>query len=213
MVDESLLWQGQTPVRSIAKSLELAIACSAEARKKNKFGGWRYSPDATDADTSVSGAVLMGLFAARNAGMDVPDEVINGGMDFMRRSTATDGSVAYTGGLANMGGSLNLTAISSLVGAISKTKDTEQYKGAIKKLVDNMGEPASSNYVEYFRYYAAQSLFQGDYQAWQKWNDKTIRELKQSQKDDGSFNSGPYETGMSLLALALNYRLLPIYER
>ncbi len=212
-VDESLLWQGQTPVRSIAKSLELGIQCAAEARKKSAYGGWRYSPDATDSDTSVSGAVLMGLFAARNAGMDVPDETINGAMEYMRRSTGTDGSVAYTGGLGGMGGSLNLTAISSLTGAISKTKDTDQYKASLKRLVDNFENPETNGHPEYFRYYAAQSLFQGDYATWQKWNDKTIRELRQNQSSDGSFNGGAYETSMSLLALALNYRLLPIYER
>jgi hypothetical protein len=40
-----------------------------------------------------------------------------------------------------------------------------------------------------------------------------VRELRDLQKEDGSFNDGSYETGMSLLALALNYRFLPIYER
>jgi hypothetical protein len=213
-VDESLLWEGQKPVRSIAKTLELAIQCTAEAQKKNKWGGWRYSPDATDADTSVSGAVLMGLLAARNAGMDVPDEVINSGMDYMRRSTGTDGSVAYSGGFGGMGGSMNLTAVASLVGAISKSKDTDQYKAALKRLVDNLDTPQpGGSYAEYLRYYTAQSLFQGDYAAWQKWNAGTIRELHQTQGTDGSFSGGAYETGMSLLALGLNYRLLPIYER
>jgi len=37
------------------------------------------------------------------------------------------------------------------------------------------------------------------------------------QQKDGSFDGGtwgaPYGTSMSLLALALNYRFLPIYER
>jgi hypothetical protein len=37
--------------------------------------------------------------------------------------------------------------------------------------------------------------------------------LSETQAPDGSFNNGPYETGMALLALGLNYRFLPIYER
>ena len=86
-VDETLLWQGGKAVRSIGQTLDLAIRCAATSQKKNQFGGWRYSPDATDADTSVTGAVLMGLLAARNAGMDVSDEIINGAMEYMRRST------------------------------------------------------------------------------------------------------------------------------
>jgi hypothetical protein len=59
----------------------------------------------------------------------------------------------------------------------------------------------------------AQALFQGDYASWQKWNTATARVLSETQAADGSFNNGPYETGMALLALGLNYRFLPIYER
>jgi hypothetical protein len=212
-VDESLLWQGERPVRSIAQTLDLAIHCAETAQKKNKFGGWRYSPDATDSDTSVTGAVLMGLLAARNAGMDVSDDTINAAMEYERRSTGSDGSVAYSGGFGGMGGSMNLTAVAALVGAVSKSKNTDQYKACLKRLTDNLETPESGNYPEYFRYYMAQALFQGDYNAWQKWNGAKIRELRDIQRDDGSFSGGAYETGMSLLALALNYRFLPIYER
>jgi len=211
-VDESLVWQGEKPVRSIAQALNLCIGCAVTAQKKNRFGGWRYSPDSVDSDMSVTGAVLMGLLAARNAGMDVPDDVIKNAMEYARRSTGSDGSVAYTGGLGGMGGSMNLTAIATLVGAVTKTKDTDQYKAALKRLQDNLDYHEAGTYAEYFRYYMAQALFQGDYGAWQKWNAEKVRELQGIQHDDGSFG-GAYETGMSLLGLALNYRFLPIYER
>jgi hypothetical protein len=211
-VDESLLWEGGKATRSIGQTLDLAIRCAATAQKKNRWGGWRYSPDATDADTSVTGAVLMGLLAARNAGLDVPDETVNAAMEFMRRSTGKDGSVAYSGGFGGMGGSMNLTAISTLVGAVTKTKDTDQYKASLKRLQENL-ETRETSYPEYNRYYMAQALFQGDYAAWQKWNDAKVRELHDAQHDDGSFGNGAYGTGMSLLGLALNYRFLPIYER
>ena len=211
-VDESLLWEGSKPVRTIGKTLDLAIRCTVASQKKNRLGGWRYSPDAVDADTSVTGAVLMGLLAARNAGLDVPDETVNAAMEYMRRSTAKDGSVAYSGGFGSMGGSMNLTAISTLVGAVTKTKDTDQYKASLKRLQENL-EHHETTYPEYFRYYMAQALFQGDYDAWQKWNAGKVRELHDAQHDDGSFGNGAYGTGMSLLGLALNYRFLPIYER
>ena len=211
-VDESFLWEGNKPVRSIGKTLDLAIRCSVAAQKKNRWGGWRYSPDATDADTSVTGAVLMGLLAARNAGLDVPDETVNAAMEYMRRSTGKDGSVAYSGGFGSMGGSMNLTAISTLVGAVTKTKDTDQYKASLKRLQENL-EHHETTYPEYFRYYMAQALFQGDYEAWKKWNEAKVRELHDAQHEDGSFGNGAYGTGMSLLGLALNYRFLPIYER
>ena len=212
-VDESRLWEGGKPVRSIAQALDLAIRCAATSQKKNQLSGWRYSPDSTDADTSVTGAVLMGLLAARNAGMEVSDETVNGALEYIRRSTGKDGSVAYTGSFGGMGGSMNLTAISALVGAVSRTKETEQYKASLARLLDSLDHKESGSYAEYFRYYMAQALFQGDYMAWQKWNAEQVRELREMQQDDGAFAGGAYNTGMSLLGLALNYRFLPIYER
>jgi hypothetical protein len=211
-VDETMLWEGEKPVRSLAAALQLAIQCAATSQKKNRFGGWRYSPDATDADTSVTGAVLMGLLAARNAGLEVADATVDAALEYMRRSTGKDGSVAYSGGLGGMGGSMNLSAISALVGAVSKTKETEQYKAALRRIVEGL-EQRETSYPEYNRYYMAQALFQGDYAAWQKWNGAKVRELHEMQREDGAIGQGAYGTGMSLLAIALNYRFLPIYER
>ena len=212
-VDESLLWQGEASKdRTIAKALDLAVRCSSTSQKKNRWGGWRYNPDSTDADTSVTGAMLMGLLAARNAGMDVPDETVNAGLEYMRRSTGRDGSVAYSGGMGGMGESMNRTAIATLVAAVSKQKDELKYPATLKQLTSKL-EHRESTYEEYFRYYMAQALFQGDYASWQKWNAMTVRQLNESQQEDGSFKGNSYSTAMSLLALALNYRFLPIYER
>jgi hypothetical protein len=213
IVDEELLWQGaEKRGPSLAKVLQRGIDCSVNAQKKNRWGGWRYSPDATDADTSVSGAVLMGLLAARNAGMEVPDATIDGALEYFRRNTGRDGSVAYSGGLGGMGDSMNRSSIATLVAAVSKQKDQEKFAATVKHLTSRL-EHRESGYPEYFRYYMAQALFQGDYEAWQKWNAMTVEYLHETQGEDGSFNRSAYSTGMSLLALALNYRFLPIYER
>jgi hypothetical protein len=216
MLDEETLWQGeqdQANRRTIGQALELAVRCAVTSQQRNPYKAWRYSPDARDADTSVSGAVLMGLLAARNAGVRVPDEAIDQAMEYFLSMTSASGDVGYAG--LGHGGSYNLKAISGLVLAIGKRKDAEQYVGVLRQMTSNL-EHTERGYAEYYRYYAAQSLFQGDFAAWSKWNQKTIRELKELQREDGSIDSqfGPsYGTSMSLLALALNYRLLPIYER
>jgi hypothetical protein len=65
-------------------------------------------------------------------------------------------------------------------------------------------------------YYEAQALFQGDLDAWTKWNEILIRQLKAAQQPDGSIRgrfNPTISTSLSLLSLALNYRFLPIYER
>jgi hypothetical protein len=70
--------------------------------------------------------------------------------------------------------------------------------------------------MEYQYYYQAQALFQGDVEAWKKWNTLLVRQLKASQQADGSFPSqfgAATGTSLTLLGLALNFRFLPIYER
>ena len=213
-VDESLLWNegGGDKKRSIGQALDLAVRCAVASAQKNPFGAWRYSPDATDADTSVAGAVLMGLMAARNAGMPVPDDTINKAIEYIRKSTAKNGFVAYSGGFGGGGESMARSSVATLVYAIAKHKDWEEFAATLKHISADL-EHNEGGHPEYYRYYAAQALFQGDYDAWQKWNLNTIRHFKDSQAPDGSFGSSSYQTAMSLLALALNYRFLPVYER
>lgn len=215
--DESRLWDGSEPkeqTRSIGEALDLAVRSAITAQNKNPWGGWRYSPDSTEADTSVSGAILMGMLAARNAGIEVPDTAIDKALEYFRKSTAENGMVAYSG-FGGMGESMNRSSIAALVYSVGKKREWNEFGATVKYIAGNL-EHLEQSHPNYFRYYMAQALFQGDFEAWKKWNREIIRQLKSEQQGDGSFvgTQGPeYGTGMSLLALALNYRFLPIYER
>lgn len=215
-VDERNLWpQKGANQRSIGQALELAVRCALTSQKKNTLGAWRYSPDAADADTSVSGAVLVGLLAARNAGIEVPDEAVDRAISYYRTMTSTGGQVAYSGGIGGMDESAARISIGTLVYAIARRKDLAEFKATLGHLTQNL-ESLPGAWPEYTRYYEAQALFQGDVAAWERWNTLLVRQLKQAQASDGSFQGqyGPtVGTSMSLLALALNYRFLPIYER
>ena len=213
-VDERTLWPNGKGPRSIGQTLELAVRGAITSQKKNPLGAWRYSPDSRDADTSVSGAVMVGLLAARNAGIEVPDEAVDRAISYFRQMTSKSGQVAYSG--LGFDDSLARVSIATLVYSIGRRKDLEEFDLALGYLKQRL-EQQSGNWAEYTRYYQAQALFQGDVDAWEKWNKLLIRQLKQMQQANGSFRGqmgGPsIDTSMSLLALALNYRFLPIYER
>ncbi len=214
-VDERTLWAGQKAPRTLGQALELAVRAAVTSQKKNPLGAWRYSPNATDADTSVSGAVLVGLLAARNAGLEVPDEAVDKAVSYFTKMTSDSGEVGYSG-LGGFGESTARTSIAALVYALSHRKDLPHFKYTVGNLTKNL-EQQTQQWPEYARYYQAQALFQGDLTAWEKWNKLLVRQLKGAQQADGSFRAGQFgpdlSTSMSLLALALNYRLLPIYER
>jgi len=217
-VDDRNLWTGNEPNRrSIGTSLELAVRASITSQKKNTFGGWRYSPNSTDADTSVSGAVLVGLLAARNAGIEIPDESIDRAIKYYTQMTSNSGQVGYSGGFGGFDESFARISIATLVYAVARRKDLPQYKATLGYLTQRLENSSSGDhYKEYTRYYQAQALFQGDVEAWEKWNKVLVRDLKANQAADGSLPGqfGPQiGTSMSLLALALNFRFLPIYER
>ncbi len=218
-VDDRALWPNANDAknRSIGQSLELAVRAAITSQKQNSLGAWRYSPSGNDADTSVAGAMLVGLLAARNAGIEVPDESIDRAIAYFVSMTAPSGQVAYAGGIGGFDESLARISIGTLVYAIARRKDLPQYKQTLTYLSDKLeGGSAGHGGVEYQRYYQAQAFFQGDIQAWEKWNKNLVRELKSVQGADGSFQ-GSYgksvSTSLSLLALAVNYRFLPIYER
>jgi hypothetical protein len=216
-VDDRNLWaEGDKKRRTIGKSLELAVRAAITSQKKNQLGGWRYSPDATDADTSVSGAVLVGLLAARNAGIEVPDESIDRSVNYFTKMTSPSGQVGYSGGFGGFDESIPRISIATLIYAVARRKDLTQYKATLGYLTQRIENTSQDHWSEYGRYYQAQALFQGDVDAWEKWNKLLVRQLKQTQAADGSIQGQmgtALGTSMSCLALALNYRFLPIYER
>src|SRR5262249_28024836 len=153
-----------------------------------------------------SGAVLVGLLAARNAGIEVPDEAIDKAIGYYVSMTAPSGQVGYTGSVGGMGDSLARSSIATLVYALARRKDLPQYKHALGHITQQL-QAVPPQWPEYARYYQAQALFQGDLAAWEKWDKDLVRQLKQAQLPDGSFRGqfGPaFSTSMSLLALALN---------
>jgi hypothetical protein len=226
-VDDRTLWTesaaGGQKGRSLGQALELAARCAVTSAKNNPLGAWRYSPDAKDADTSVSGAVLMGLLAARNAGVEVPDEAIDRAIKYFASMTGPNGQLGYSGGAG--GGSDAVTSIGVLVFAIAGQKALPQYPKALSYLKGRSAsreQQGMEGYPTYTRYYRAQALFQGDVEAWEKWNAGLVKELKTMQAKDGSFSGfagrgggfgGTVDTALALLSLAVNYKFLPVYER
>ncbi len=94
-VDERALWPDAKTPRSVGQALELAVRTAITSQQKNPKGAWRYSPVAREADASVTGAVIIGLLAARNAGIEVPDESIDKAIGYLRSMTDSSGDVSY----------------------------------------------------------------------------------------------------------------------
>jgi squalene cyclase len=194
----------------LGPALQQAVRLILSSQANNPFGAWRYSPESNDADTTVSGCQLVALFAARNAGIGVPEEAIQKGLKFFASCQTPEGGFGYTSAASP---NAARTAIGCLVLALAKEKNGKSFKAAFDFLQKT---PTDSTYQQYFLYYGSQAFFHASPQAWQSWNRKNIKTLATSQNADGSWDGQfgqTFSTAASLLSLALNYRYLPIYER
>ncbi len=194
----------------LGKALAQAVALILDSQRNNPRNAWRYSPESRDADTTVSGAQMVALFAARNAGIGVPEEAIQKGLGFFESCQTSEGGYGYTSASGPNG---PRTAIGTLVLALAREKDSEAFRRAFAYL---RKAPRSSSYYQYHLYYASQAFFHADPAAWEAWNRSNVAELERSQNPDGSWSGqfgSTFCTSACLLSLALNYRFLPIYER
>jgi hypothetical protein len=197
----------------IGPALKKAVELIISSQDKNRFKGWRYSPDANDADSTVSGACFVAMMAARNAGLKIPDKNIEDALKFFTdcQNPAT-GDIGYMPRSGSHGGAT--TAIGVAAFAYARKKDNPTFTKAVKSLKGN--DENGGSYPFYLEYYAAQAYFQTDFKAWQDWNERQIKRLGEMQNDDGSWDAGlgpATTTALGLLSIALNYRYLPIYER
>jgi hypothetical protein len=202
---------GQVHDERIGPALRKAVDLILNSQARNPEGAWRYSPDSSDADTTVSGAQMVALFAARNAGIGVPEKSIRKALQFFAQCQTPDGGVGYTSP-GNPDGAR--TAITVLVFSLAKEQRSAVYRTASEYLRAN--PDGQEIYLQYYLYYAAQAYFRISPRAFDEWNSGNVKLLETTQLDDGSWSSplGPtFSTAASLLSLALNYRLLPIYER
>jgi hypothetical protein len=203
---------GLTNDLRLGPALEKATMLIVSSQKSNPKGGWRYSPDSQDADSTISGAQLVALFAARNAGIKVPEETIEKGKAFLLTCQDSKGGFGYTNA---SGANLPRSAIGSLILSLAKDTTTDAYRSSVEFLKEN-AQFGDQGHKYYSLYYTSQAMFRASPSMWNSWNFQNFKRLQSTQKDNGSWNGNygqTFVTSAALLSLALNYRYLPIYER
>lgn len=203
---------GTIPDQRVAAALKSAVSLILNAQQRNPHGAWRYTPDSSDADTTVTGCQVVALIAARNAGIPVPQSAFRKANRYMTACRASDGSYGYT---SPSNGRPTLAAIGSLCLSLLKETESAGYQATLNYLQSKL-DYRDDQYPFYFEYYMAQALYHGSEELWTEWNEKNIRLLSVTQNRDGFWSSGKGEsfaTSAALLSLALNYSFLPVYER
>lgn len=205
----------------IRKRLEKAVALLLKAQNTtvDPFkGGWRYYANSPDADLSVTGWQILALKAAKNVGCDVPSQRIDLAMGFIRRCwDAQAGGFSY---MPQGGGpttaSCTGTGILALQICGNDRTSKEVLQGGSYLLKNRIKQ--GEMYFYYSLYYGAQATFQLGKNYWNVYRPYLHKELFDSQQRNGSWldveGLGPsFGTSMSILALTVEYRFLPVYQR
>lgn len=189
---------------------------------QNKEGGWRYRPQRSEADISVTICQVMALRAARNAGLFVPNETISRCVDYVKKSQNENGGFSY---MVQGGESAFPRSAAGVVALYSAGvyEGPEITKGIqyLNEFLPKRGVVRRESYYYYGHYYAVQAMWQAGGKDWQNWYPAIRDELTEwpgehRQRNDGSWNSPyspEYATAMALIVLQMPENCLPIFQR
>jgi hypothetical protein len=176
------------------------------------YGGWRYGPDSTDSDLSVTGWQILALKAAVNAGFSVPDHVFPTAAGFVSSLHGkNDGSFRY-----DSPGDSGSSCARAGMGALSLqlcgfTKDP-MIAPAVRFMQDhapswNIEEPGNG-YPFYYWYYGTRVMYLAGGDDWRIWKDWMCRFLVDHQNADGSWDGAQSEENLDAYRVALGALML-----
>lgn len=202
----------------LPKAIKVILDAQNVRKAADHDGGWRYNPDSTDSDTSCSGWALMALRSARLNGARIPRSAIERAVKYMR--VHHHPKIGCFGYQDTMQHSVTLSGAGILCLELCGRHEDPDSLSAAKYLMSVYEDKLPGmGYAYYGLYYAAQGLFQiggGNWKEFSRWMYSTYLPR---QNEDGSWpahraeTSQPYATAMTILAFAVPYRQLPVYQR
>ena len=108
---------GETRHPAMREKLNRAIQLivTSQSTQGSHSGGWRYQPKPGDSDISVTVLQVVALRAAKNGGLDVPQQTIDDAVAYVKRcSVGSTGGFAYQAGGFGPGYARTAAAIYSL---------------------------------------------------------------------------------------------------
>jgi hypothetical protein len=204
--------------RALSRAVMVIVKAQDVSKGPDHAGGWRYQPNSNDSDISVTGWQVMALRAAKSAGCAVDSVRIDRAVAYLKRCAVKDGGFAYQ---PRQGPSNPRTGVGILALEICGSHLTPEAVAGSQYLLKHPPRWGSA-YFFYEAYYCSQAMFQVGDEAYRGYQRRLVSILLEHQQQDGSWNSGDgsdqsagrnYCTAMGVLALAVEYCYLPIYQR
>ncbi len=190
------------------------------AKEPSAAGGWRYNAGSTDSDISVSGWMILALRGAREVGLTVPKRNIDQAVAYMKRCSHPLGGFGYQpGGDANLARTGTGVLALQICGDLQSPEAVRGGEFVLKNQLQWQGP-----FFFYTVYYCSQGMYQLGGTFWEGWKAQCEPLLLKHQNADGSWSPPPNEThehqagpayctAMAVLALSVEFKYLPIYQR
>ena len=204
---------------ALRKSVDLLIQCQSDR------GGWRYQPQKSDEDLSVTVMQIVALRAANNAEIPVPAATIEKAVTYVKSCADPAGGYGYQNGSRKP----PTTAAGIVSLQLLGYHEDPTIPAALDYLVSlpvEWGNAGDISYYFYFHYYAMQATYQAGGKHWSDWHPRVRELLLEKQNPDGSWDMpgggesdgvvGPnkvYWTSMATLVLEVYMHFLPAYQR
>lgn len=203
------------------EAVNLILRAQNVAKDRHSTGGWRYHPNSMDSDISCSGWQLLALRSAERNGLPVPRRNIESAVEYIERCVHPLGGFAYQPGGDRATPARTGTGILSLQ-ICGEFNSPTAFRGGdwlLRQPLEWRGP-----FFYYAAYYCTQGMYQLGGVYWKNWRPLTEALLLSQQNDDGSWpfppeetferHAGiPYCTAMAALALSVDFKYLPIYQR
>jgi len=209
----SQVWgmSGDPDVKKVLKkAVDLIVKC------QNHEGGWRYEPQPTGADISVTIMQVMALRGAKDSGLHVPKETITKAIGYINKCYDKK-SGGYRYQPQSYGPGYARTAAGVCVLQLAGEYDKKEIEGAIRYM-ESTGE--DRQHYWYGHYYAAHAFHQIGDKKWEEYYERMSKKLLSTQQKDGNWRDskeghvGPaYQTAIAILILSVPAHYLPIYQR
>ena len=206
--------------RELRKSVRDGVRLTC--RCQSPEGGWYYQPVARGHEGSITVTQVQALWAARQAGITVPQRNIDKGIKYMKDSQKknADGGISYRLGQPGSRPALSVAGVMVFCG-LGQRESAEARKaiGYMRKMLSGKvrNYRRVSGFDAYTTLYLGQALYQAGDPDWSNHYPKLRDELIKQQQANGSWGAssyGPSYTGSCFaLVLAIPYQYLPTFQR
>jgi hypothetical protein len=209
---------GMTGDEEVKKVLKRAVDLIVRSQATDSYngGGWRYEPQPTGADISVTIMQVMALRGAKDSGLHVPDKTMKAALAYINKCYDD-----YSGGYTYQPGN-RAPGFARTAAGICVVKLTGEYEKNVDKSVEYLKRQMEHPREHYWygHYYACHALYQIGGKDWDDYYSLIKKQFLAQQQADGSWSrmepqsAGPvYQTAIAVIALSVPADYLPIFQR